>query len=300
MAIILTLVADPDRLALTDAIVAGVTDAVSGAGGLVAAPHWLGPDQACDLAVTGLEAPRVQGLAEAALAGHPVDLLAQPAAASRRKRVLLADMDSTMVPLETLDEMAADAGLADRVVPITRRAMNGEIDFAEALAERLALFAGQPERLLTQVLARTPLSPGAAVAVRTMRAHGTFCQLISGGFTVFTQHVADVAGFEAHEANELEIEAGRLTGRLIGPVVTKDRKLALLQAMLQRFSVGADTVVAVGDGANDLPMLTAAGLGVAYRAKPTVRAACAARIDHTDLRTLLFYQGYTVAEFTGG
>ncbi|MCA8908159.1 MAG: phosphoserine phosphatase SerB, partial [Rhodospirillaceae bacterium] len=256
--------------------------------------------RACDLPVTGPAPEAVQDAAAAALDGTPVDLFAQAAAVGRRKRVLLADMDATMVPLETLDEMAAEAGLADRVVPITRRAMAGELDFTQALAERLALFAGLPASLLDAVLARTTLSPGAAVAVGTMRAHGTFCQLVSGGFTHFTDHVVAAAGFHAAESNVLEVADGRLTGRVLGPIVTKDRKLALLGELCARFAVPASDVLAVGDGANDLPMLTAAGLGVAYRGKPAVRAACPARIDHTDLQTLLFFQGYREAEFVGG
>ncbi|MCA8931118.1 MAG: HAD-IB family phosphatase, partial [Rhodospirillaceae bacterium] len=141
---------------------------------------------------------------------------------------------------------------------------------------------------------------GAAVAVGTMRAHGTFCQLVSGGFTHFTDHVVAQAGFHAAESNVLEVADGKLTGRVLGPIVTKDRKLALLQELCAQFDVPALDVLAVGDGANDLPMLTAAGLGVAYRGKPAVRAACRARIDHTDLETLLFFQGYREAEFWQG
>ena len=297
---VLTVVSDPARHPLDAALMEATADAVRALRGVVGPPHWLAQDRACDLPITGASPNQVHGATAALLSDLPVDLLAQPAGPGRRKRLLLADMDSTMVPLETLDELAAEAGLADRVVPITRRAMNGEIDFAEALRQRLALFAGRPADLLDTVLARTTLSPGARVAVRTMRAHGAFCQLVSGGFTRFTDHVVTAAGFHAAEANVLDVADGRLTGRVAGPIVTRDRKLALLDELCGRLRLNADAVVAVGDGANDLPMLQAAGLGVAYRAKPGVRAACRARIDHTDLETLLFFQGYRETAFVRG
>ncbi|MCB9959115.1 MAG: phosphoserine phosphatase SerB [Rhodospirillaceae bacterium] len=297
---VLTLVADAGRRPLEAGLLADVAAAVARSGATVGAPLWLAEARACDLPVTGMAPEAVQDAAAAALADAPVDLFAQATGEGRRKRVLLADMDATMVPLETLDEMAAEAGLAERVVPITRRAMAGELDFMQALAERLALFAGLPASLLDTVLARTTLSPGAAVAVRTMRAHGAFCQLVSGGFTQFTDHVVVAAGFDAAESNVLEVADGKLSGRVLGPIVTKDRKLALLRELCTRLDVAAADVLAVGDGANDLPMLTAAGLGVAYRGKPAVRAACRARIDHTDLDTLLFFQGYREAEFWQG
>ena len=294
---VLTLVADPARDRLDTATLADAASVLQEAGATMGDVAWLAPDRACDVAFDGGDLDAVLGAMRRVLENRAIDALTQPRG-GRRRRVLLADMDSTMVAGETLDEMAVEAGLADQIVPITRRAMNGELDFAEALRHRLALFAGQPADLIDRVLARTALNPGARTAVMTMRAHGAFCQLVSGGFDAFTRWTTAAAGFDAAEANVMIFADGRLTGGVGDPILGKERKLALLRELADRHGVGADAVIAVGDGANDLPMLQAAGLGVAYRAKPAVRAACRARIDHTDLTTLLFFQGYPETAFT--
>jgi len=225
----------------------------------------------------------------------PVDVAVQPAA-GRRKRLLVADMDSTIVTGETLDELATLAGVGERVVPITRRAMNGEIGFEQALRERVALLEGHSAALLDRALAGVRLTPGARALVRTMRAHGAYCLLISGGFHVFADPVAERCGFHAAEANRLIVRDGLLTGEAGNPIVGKERKLAALREHTARLGLDPADALAVGDGANDLPMLLAAGLGVAFHAKPVVRAQAAARVDHGDLTTLLFYQGYRRAE----
>ena len=263
------------------------------------AANVLAPERAAELPVgtddivAGLAAVRT------ALADRPVDPFLVPTE-NRRKQLLLADMDSTMVTEETLDEMAVEAGLADQVVPVTRRAMNGELDFAEALRERIALFANQPADLIDRVRARTEMSAGGRTLVHTMRRHGAFCQLVSGGFDCFTKWVADELGFHAEASNRLIIDGDRLAGRVEEPILDRNSKLNLLNQLVGRLGIPPEAVAAVGDGANDLPMLKAASLGVAYHAKPTVRAACSARIDHSDLEAILYVQGYRHEDFVTG
>ncbi|MBL8673070.1 MAG: phosphoserine phosphatase SerB, partial [Alphaproteobacteria bacterium] len=229
----------------------------------------------------------------------PVDLAVQPAA-GRRKRLMLADMDSTMVTGETLDEMAAHAGLKDVIAAITRRSMNGELDFPTALRERVAMLAGLPEQAIAATLAAMDYSPGAATAVATMRAHGCRCVLISGGFAPFTARVRAALGFDEDHANRLEMAGGKLTGRLVEPILDKDAKLATLRRRAADLGLGLDATLTVGDGANDLPMLTAAsaggGIGVAWRGKPAVAAQARYRLDHADLTGLLWLQGYRERE----
>ncbi|NBC32446.1 MAG: phosphoserine phosphatase SerB [Alphaproteobacteria bacterium] len=261
---------------------------------------WLAPGLACDIAFDAAgddpEAVRAEGTVRTALNTVPADLAVLPAA-GRRKRLLVADMDSTIVTGETLDELAIRAGIGEQVVPITRRAMNGEIGFAEALAERVALLEGRPATLLDETLAAVTLSPGAETLVRTMTAHGARTLLISGGFHVFADVVAARCGFHEVEANRLGIAGGTLTGTVAGPVVGKERKYEALQALTAELGLDPSETLAVGDGANDLPMLEAAGLGVAYRAKPAVRTRIRARVEHADLTALLYFQGYRRSEF---
>ena len=263
------------------------------------AADWLSVDRACDLPLAtdadDLDGAAVMDAVRQALDGTPIDMAVQPAV-GRRKRVLLADMDSTIVTGETLDDLAALAGLADQVLPITRQAMNGELDFAEAVRARVALLSGWPAALLDEVLAATRLTDGAKTLVRTMRAHGAYCLLISGGFHVFADRVAEWVGFDAAEANHLLVEGDRLVGRVAEPILGKDRKLAALREVTAARGLIPADAMAVGDGANDLPMLLAAGLGVAFHAKPSVRAKVGARVDHGDLTALLYLQGYREAE----
>jgi phosphoserine phosphatase len=229
--------------------------------------------------------------ARGALGSEAVDAIAQPAE-GRRKKLLLADMDSTVVTSETLDELAAQAGLKDRIAAITRRAMEGELDFVQALAERVGLLAGLPVSALERTWEAIEMTPGAAELVATMRAAGARCVLVSGGFTFFTGRVAERLGFHAHHSNTLLVADGKLTGRVAEPVLNRHAKLATLKRVCADLGLPLSAALAVGDGANDLDMVRAAGLGVAFRAKPVVSAAARARVDHSDLRALLFAQGF--------
>ncbi len=288
---VLTLVADPAAFPLSPALVARVR-AATGAG----APDWLAVAEAADLP---LPAPPDPNALATALAGAPVDALVT-AAAGRRKRLLVADMDSTIVTGETLDELADFAGLKDPIAAITTRSMNGEIDFATALRERVAMLRGLPVTALEATWARMRLTPGAAALVATMRANGARTALVSGGFTFFTGRVAALVGFDLHRANVLEHDGTALTGTVAEPILDRDAKLVTLRALCAELAIDEAAAVAVGDGANDLAMLGAAGLGVAFRAKPVVAAVARARVDHAGLRAVLFAQGYRAEEISGG
>jgi phosphoserine phosphatase len=231
-------------------------------------------------------------------AAHPgIDVNAVPAE-NRRKRILIADMDSTMIPVECIDEVADFAGVKAEVSEITERAMAGDLDFEGALRARMALIKGLPEQALAQVYAdRIQLNPGARVLVRTMSANGAHTALVSGGFTYFTERVAEAAGFAEHRANRLVIENGVLAGTVTDPILGQAAKLEALTGIAETHGVGADAVLAVGDGANDISMIKAAGLGVAYRAKPALATKAKAVIRHSDLAALLHLQGYREDEF---
>lgn len=220
-------------------------------------------------------------------------------AENRRKSLLLADMDSTMIDQECIDELAAQAGIGDRVAAITARAMNGELDFEEALRERVGLLRDLPASTIEQVIAdRITLAKGGRVLVQTMRANGARCALVSGGFTAFTAHVAEVLGFHEHRANQLDIANGTLTGEVIPPILGREAKITALNEITSEIGTNAGDVIAVGDGANDLGMLGLAGMGVALHAKPSVAAQCDLRVHHGDLTALLFLQGYCKDDFT--
>jgi phosphoserine phosphatase len=217
---------------------------------------------------------------------------------NRRKRLLLADMDSTMIRQECIDELADMAGVGAQVAAITARAMNGEIGFEGALRERVGLLAGQPEAIIDRVLAeRITAMPGGRTLVATMKAHGARAALVSGGFTAFTARVAVMLGFDEHRANRLLAEGGVLTGMVAEPILGREAKVAALHGITAAMGVTPADVLAIGDGANDLGMLGAAGMGVALHAKPAVQAQAALRVNHGDLTACLFLQGYTAAEF---
>jgi phosphoserine phosphatase len=238
---------------------------------------------------------------DASLDGTPVDVVVQEAA-GRRKRLLVADMDSTMIGQECIDELADFVGQKARVAAITERAMRGEIEFAPALRERVALLAGLPAGVVDEVIAkRITLTPGGRTLVGTMRRHGAYTCLVSGGFTVFTATIATLIGFDENRGNRLVIgDDGRFSGSVAEPVLGRDAKLATLCELRTRLGLAPHETLVVGDGANDLSMIGDAGLGVAYRAKPRVAEAAGARIDHGDLTVLLYAQGYRRQEFVDG
>ncbi|UDL96410.1 phosphoserine phosphatase SerB [Lichenihabitans sp. PAMC28606] len=263
-----------------------------------AEPTWLAPAEAADIAFTpGDETmSAVKSRLEHWGRSHEIDVFVQPQA-TRRKGLLLADMDSTLIGQECIDELADFAGLKAHVSAITERAMRGEIAFEPALRERVGLLAGLPVSIVATVLAeRITLTPGARMLVQTMRAHGAYCALVSGGFTLFTGPVAERLGFDENRGNVLLIKDGTLTGQVADPILGREAKLHALIELRDRLGLTADATMAVGDGANDLAMLGEAGFGVAFHAKPAVAAAAHGRIDHGDLSALLYAQGYTAAD----
>ncbi|MFC3053391.1 phosphoserine phosphatase SerB [Kordiimonas pumila] len=227
-----------------------------------------------------------------------LDWCLQPAL-NRKKKLLLADMDSTMITVECIDELADFMGLKEKVAAITEAAMRGELNFEAALIERVALLEGLTEAQLAECYAgRINLMDGAKALVRTMRKNGAYTALVSGGFTYFTGKVAEAIGFHMNRANILEMDNGKLTGTVAMPICGANTKLETLKALAAEHKLGKHEIMAVGDGANDIPMIEAAGLGVAYHAKPKTQAAATCSVKYGDLRTLLYYQGYTDAEIT--
>jgi phosphoserine phosphatase len=291
------------RLVLTLIAGAGAADILAGRAGTIAAaigaagPDWLAPGIACDLIFEG-DAAGAEAIARTEIGPAPIDCLVQPLA-GRRKRVLVADMESTVIENEMLDELADFVGLRASVAEITRRAMNGELDFAAALAERVALLKGLPVAVLDEAYDRVRLIPGAASLVATMRAAGAETALVSGGFAVFADPVAARLGFARVVCNRLDIAGGRIAGTVAAPLVTADTKRRTLIEIAEARHVALADTLAVGDGANDLPMLMIAGLGIAFRAKPAVAGAARWRVDHGDLTALLYAQGYRGHEIVG-
>lgn len=280
---------------------AALDDAVAGralrAAGLVSSGlNWLAADIAADAFFEAENASAIGARLHEALAGTRIDVVVQPLA-GRRKMLLVADMDSTMIEQECIDELADFVGIRDRISVITERAMAGELDFEAALQERVALLAGVTLEQIEMLVARITLTPGARALVQTMRAHGAHTALVSGGFTQFTQPVAERIGFHEMRANRLEIVARALTGVVLEPVQGREAKRAALAELRVARGLPREATLAIGDGANDVDMLREAGLGVAYHAKPKVAAAAHARIDHADLTALLYAQGYRRDEF---
>jgi phosphoserine phosphatase len=281
------------------ALAARVGAAVASLTGPVKQTHVLGPG-AIDLIVEADALAPVHTAVKNAVADAPADFCVQPAN-GRRKRLLIADMDSTIIGCECLDELADFAGVKAEVSAITERAMRGEIGFEGALRERVGMLKGLPIGALEQCYAeRVRLNPGARTLVATMAAHGARCALVSGGFGFFTSRVAAAAGFHTDRANSLIEANGALTGEVGEPILGRDAKLAALQEDATALGLDLSQTLAIGDGANDLAMINAAGLGVAYRAKPLVAAEADAKIDHGDLTALLYFQGYRAQDFVTG
>ncbi|WP_119421079.1 phosphoserine phosphatase SerB [Desertibaculum subflavum] len=288
---VLVLIADPEDRPLEAADVALAAEVLGDAAG---APRWLSRERAVEIACADFVD---EALLRDAFEDAPIDIAIVPAA-QRRKRLLVADMDSTIITVECLDELADFAGLKPKIAAITERAMRGELDFKAALRERVGMLTGLDESALARAYGeRVHLTPGARALVGTMRKHGAYAALVSGGFTYFTARVREAAGFDQDSANTLLIEAGRLTGKVAEPILDSSAKLATLQQLTRERGLDPAETLAVGDGANDLPMLQAAGLGVAFRAKPKVAAAAQVRIEHGDLTALLYLQGYADEDF---
>jgi phosphoserine phosphatase len=288
-----TLIAS-DRL--TEGDVSAAADRLAQAGCRPGGRGWVDEGEAADLLFD-----LAPDAARAALEGAPgIDVVVQPTA-TRAKALLVADMDSTMITVECIDELADYAGIKPQVAAVTEAAMRGELDFAEALDARVALLKGLDEASIDRCLAeRVRIMPGAQALVRTMRARGALTVLVSGGFTRFAEPVAAEIGFDRAIANRLLVDGGKLTGAVAKPIVAADTKLRTLDACIAERGIAREESLAVGDGANDLPMVLAAGLGVAYHAKPVVAAAAAARIDQADLRALLWAQGIARRDWVTG
>jgi len=298
---VLTVVA-PGPGGVSEKVTADFVDGLRDLGTEPGEPDWLAPEQAFDIPynVSADDIGPAAAEVTAGLAGLGtalgVDIAAQ-VAATRRKNLLIADMDSTMITGETLDELAAFAGLGPEVAAITERAMRGEILFRDALCERVAMLEGLAAETMEAVADAITYSPGAEVLVRTMTAAGAKTALVSGGFGFFTERVAAHLGFAFNKGNTVEIAGGRLTGRVRPPIVTKDVKRGVLIDIASWNAIPLAHTLAVGDGANDVPMIRRAGLGVAYRGKPALRSAADAVVDRCDLTALLYFQGCPLARF---
>ncbi|HWA19043.1 MAG TPA: phosphoserine phosphatase SerB [Devosia sp.] len=286
---VLCLIANPLDPAIDSALVAAIHKEVGGE------VNWLNQRIAVELVKPHL--PTALAAARALIAGRAIDAALVPLA-NRHKRLLIADMDSTMIEQECIDELADAVGIKAEVAAITTRAMNGELDFESALNTRVALLKGLPLKRIEEVRReRITLAPGGRTLVQTMKTYGAFTSLVSGGFTYFAEHIARRIGFDEAMANTLEFENGALTGTVRMPILGKDAKLKRLQTLAAVHDIPMAATLAVGDGANDLPMLKAAGMGVALHAKPVVAAEAAVRIDHGDLTALLYLQGFAEDEF---
>jgi phosphoserine phosphatase len=295
----LVLTARPGSAAIGNEAIARASTLLSE--GRAIEPRWLCPSEAWEALFQADEAapPRMLARIRTSLAGLQIDANLVPAdPAHRRRRLIVADMESTVIEQEMLDELAGEIGLRETVSGVTERAMRGELDFETELKERVALLAGLDADVLDRLAAeRITLMPGARALLATMKANGAFAALVSGGFTVFTGPVARELGFDVHHANTLEVRDGRLTGQVVPPILGREAKLAALQRYTAARGLEPADTLAVGDGANDVAMIKAAGLGVAFRAKPALAAEAAARIEHGDLTALLYLQGYSREEF---
>lgn len=257
---------------------------------------WLSPSKAADVKIPQALGTSALAYIRQQLETKEIDVF-QTAETGRRKKLLLADMDSTIVTDETLDELAAYAGLKDKIAAITARAMNGELDFHAAIRERVSLLKGLSADKLAETLSQIHLTSGAETFVKTMKQHGATCVLVSGGFTYFTESIAAQAGFDHHHGNQLGIKNNQLTGQVIDPILDKHAKLTFLNEYADKLKIDRSDALTIGDGANDLPMLQAAGLGLGFHAKPSVVAELTNMIRFNDLTAALYAQGYSDSDF---
>ena len=291
----ITLVGNPASSALDEPAAAAAAAAIEAAGARVGPADWLAPGIACEIPFEGVAPARADEAVRMALGQRPVDVAALPRD-GRRKALLIADMDSTIITIECIDELADFVGIKNEIAAITERAMRGELDFEQALTQRIGRMKGLERAAMERCYEeRVRLMPGARALVRTMAANGAFTALVSGGFTFFTERVAKAAGFAVQRANTLVFEDDRLAG-VARPILGASAKREALDEFRAEKGLAPEATLAVGDGANDIPMIQAAGLGVAFHAKPKTAAAAGARIDHGDLTALLYFQGYRASE----
>ncbi|MES5099684.1 phosphoserine phosphatase SerB [Agrobacterium sp. BA1120] len=293
MALVATLIANPSNPVLNSTIAESAAKALDASG-----LYWLADGIACDLVLRdGTDIAAAERVLRMAIVDRPIDIAIQDQD-KRRKKILIADMDSTMIGQECIDELAAEVGLKDQVSTITARAMNGEIAFEPALRERVALLKGLPISVVNEVIEkRITLTPGGMELIATMKAKGHYTALVSGGFTVFTSRIAATLGFDENRANILGEKDGLLDGTVAEPILGKQAKVDALNDIATKLGISPEDAIAVGDGANDLGMLHLAGSGVALHAKPAVAAEAKIRIDHSDLTALLYLQGYRKSDF---
>lgn len=288
---VLVLIASPASKALTPALVDQLRKLAGGE-----TPVWLAPGEACEIPFIAMSSATVMSEIRALFGKAPIDLSLVPRT-NRRKKLLIADMDSTIIAQECIDELGQAAGVGDKVAAITTRAMRGEINLENSLKERLSLLAGLSQSTVAKLVQSLKYTAGGQTLVKTMRAHGAHTSLVSGGFTLFSTKVAEETGFHEHLANELVIEDGKLSGHVREPILGAGAKVQALRDICLKLGIRPQESIAVGDGANDIPMLQEAGYSVGYRPKPAVRAIVNAAIDHGDLTAILYLQGYSREEF---
>ena len=287
-----TLVSNPSKPALSDALLSHLAQALPSNAKVIRLDRQIAIDVVFSARSQKETKETVEKIRQA-LASEPIDVIVQPLA-TRKKSLFIADMDSTMIGQECIDELAAELRVKQKVAKITERAMRGELEFEQALRERVRLLAGLDAWVIPKIIAeRITLSPGARTLISTLRGHGVYTALVSGGFTLFTHRISAMIGFDEHRANTLMIDKGKLTGEVAEPILGKQAKRATLIELREQFALHPDETLAIGDGANDLDMIKEAGFGVAYRAKAAVAAAADARIEHADLTALLYAQGYS-------
>lgn len=296
--LIITIVADLSQYRLDEHLVNKIFQKLERKKGSIIGFSWLSTQEACDIEVQDINKELAYAAVINAIEENPVDIFIQEKSSNRRKKFLISDMDSTIIEQECIDELADTLGLKEEVSAITAKAMNGELDFPSALRERVALLENLKESDLQKVYDdKITFMPGAKTLIQTMKKSGAYCLLVSGGFTFFTEKVKNTLGFDDHKANILDFNNGLLTGKVIDPILDKQDKLDSLNYHVARLNIADNDVISLGDGANDLPMLKAAGLAIAHHAKQAVKDVIPTQINHTNLESALFAQGFKRDEF---